>query len=141
MSVKIIIENENDRVYVPEYGVPTIQLGDGGTDISDVIGDDGFHGICFSEAVENTGVGADHADELGGKRVHEIGAYLQILTNNPASLDVLIDKCQRAKAALESDAEWVCPECNDKGTYKEIRTPADRGVDSCPECGSEVKAL
>lgn len=101
MTVKILIENENERVYTPEYGVPTIQLGDGGTTVSDVSGDGGFHGICFSEAVENTGVGADHTDQVGGKRVHEMGAYFQILTTNPASLDVVIDKLQRAKAALE----------------------------------------
>jgi len=101
--IKIIIEGENDRVYTPDYGVPTIQLGDGGTTISDVIGEDGFHGICFSEAVENTGVGADHTDQIGGMKVDELGAYLQILTKNPASIDVMIDKLQRAKAALEAN--------------------------------------
>lgn len=100
--MKIIIEDENDRVYTPDYGVPTIQLGDGGTTISDVIGEDGFHGICFSEAVENDGVGADRTEQIGGMKVDEAGAYLQILTKNPASIDVMIDKLQRAKAALEA---------------------------------------
>lgn len=98
--MKIIIEDQNDRVYTPEYGVPTIQLGDGGTTISDVHGEDGFHGVCFSEADINDGVGADRTDQIGGMKVDELGAYFQILTDNPASLDVLIDKCQRAKAAL-----------------------------------------
>lgn len=101
--MNIIIEDENERVYTPEYGVPTIQLGDGGTIISDVIGTDGFHGICFTEAKENLGVGGDQSEQVGGKTVDEIGAYFQILTDNPASLDVLIDKCQRAKAALLSE--------------------------------------
>jgi len=44
-------------------------------------------------------------------------------------------------AESDSEIEWVCPECNDKGTYQEIRTPLDKGVDSCPECGTEVKAI
>ena len=43
---------------------------------------------------------ADHTEQVGGKRVDEIGAYLQILTKNPESIDVLIDKLQRAKVAL-----------------------------------------
>ena len=100
MNLKIVIENENEQVYTPEYGVPTIQLGDGETVISDVIGEDGFCGVCFSEAKVNLGVGGDQAENVGHKKVDEIGAYFQILTTNPNSLDVLIDKCQRAKAEL-----------------------------------------
>lgn len=99
MSVKIVIENESEQVYSPEYGVPTIQLGDGATVISDVAGD-GFCGICFSEAEINLGVGGDQTENVGNKKVDEMGAYFQIVTANPASLDVLIDKCERAKAAL-----------------------------------------
>ena len=97
---KILIEVQDSNVYTPEYGVPTIQLGDGATIISDVIGEDGLHGICFTKAEINKGVGGDQADQVGGRKVDEIGAYIQVLTNNPASFDVLIDKCQRAKAAL-----------------------------------------
>ena len=104
MSVKIIIESESEQVYTPEYGVPTIQLGNGQTVISDVIGDDGFCGVCFSEAEINLGVGGDQTENVGNKQVDEIGAYLQILTTNPDSLDVLIDKCQRAKVALLAEA-------------------------------------
>jgi hypothetical protein len=102
-ELKIIIENGNDRVYMADYGVPTIQLGDGGTTISEVIGADGFHGICFSESVENNGVGADMTQHIGGKKVDEAGVYLQILTTNPASLQVLIDKCILARDALKHD--------------------------------------
>jgi len=104
MSVKIVIESESEQVYTPEYGVPTIQLGDGETVISDVHGEDGFHGICFSEAEVNLGVGGDQTENVGSKKVDEVGAYFQILTTNPASLDVIIDKCQRAKAALLDEA-------------------------------------
>lgn len=98
--MKIIIQDESDQVYVPDYGVPTIQLGDGFTTISDVHGEDGFHGICFSEAITNDGVGADRTDQVGGGTVDTIDAYFQILTKNPASLQVLIDKLELAKDAL-----------------------------------------
>ena len=40
----------------------------------------------------------------------------------------------------QQDAEWECPECTRQGTYADIRKPIDHGVDSCPECGTEVKA-
>lgn len=51
-----------------------------------------------------------------------------------------LEAIEKAAADMANDgAEWVCPECNDKGTYLAIRTPLDRGVDSCPECGTEVK--
>jgi len=99
------IKNENERCYTPKYGVPTIQLGDGGTTISDVIGADGFHGVCFSESITNGDVGEDRTDQIGGLKVDEAGTYLQIITKNPASIDVLIDKLQRAKAALLSEDE------------------------------------
>lgn len=99
-ELELIIKNQNKRVYISDYGVPTIQLGDGGTTISDIAAEDGFHGICFSEAVENNGVGADMTDQIGGMKVDEIGAYLQILTKNPESLQILIDKCILARDAL-----------------------------------------
>jgi hypothetical protein len=100
-KIEIEIKNGNDRVYVTEYGTATILLGDGGTTICDVTCDDGLRGVCFSEAVENNGVGADRADQVGGRRVDEISAYLQILTKNPDSFDVLIDKLILARNELE----------------------------------------
>jgi hypothetical protein len=100
--MKIEIKNGNERVYMADYGTPTIQLGDGGTTISDVHSDDGFHGVCFSECNVNDGVGADRSEDVGGKTVDEIGAYLQIITTNPASIDVLINKLKLAKKALIS---------------------------------------
>lgn len=100
MSMKIIIENPSSRVYTADYGIPTIQLGDGGTIILDIIGNDAFHGIGFIDEDNNDHVGKSHTERFASKPVDEIGMYLQILTDNPASLDILIDKCQRAKQAL-----------------------------------------
>ncbi len=97
--MKLRIENETSNVYEASYGVTTIQLGDGATTISTVNAEDGFHGICFSEAIENNGVGAEQkfAD---GDTVVTIDAYLQIITTNPDSLDVLIARLQEAKELL-----------------------------------------
>ena len=102
---KILIENENDRVYTPEYGVPTICLGDGQTVVSHVIGDAGFHGVCFTECTEDSEVGDDRTSELRGRKVDEIRAYFQIITTNPRSLEVLISKLQLAKDALVKSIE------------------------------------
>jgi len=105
MKPSLLIGTSSDQVFMATYGVPTIQLGDGETVISDVTTDEGFCGICFSQAEVNLGVGGDQTENVGGRKVDEIGAYLQILTKNPASLDVLIKQCQKAKAALLSKAE------------------------------------
>lgn len=37
--------------------------------------------------------------------------------------------------------EWYCPECKEEGFYKDIRTPLDKGVDCCSNCGSEVESI
>jgi hypothetical protein len=104
------VTRETPRLYETEYAVVTIQLGDGGTDITTVNHEEaGMGGVAFSEAKENLGVGA-YKDDLEGKGVDEIGAYLQILTPNIESLDVLIDKLIEARYFLRkmqksSDAE------------------------------------
>lgn len=40
-----------------------------------------------------------------------------------------------------SEEEWKCPECGQTGSYLELRTPIDRGVDSCPNCSIEVENI
>lgn len=97
--MKIVIVEENERVYTPYYGVPTIHLGDGLTAISDIVTEEGLAGVCFSE-LESGSVGDDVTEQTKGKNVVEIGAYFQILTDNPASLDVLIEKLKMARDAL-----------------------------------------
>lgn len=100
MKARIIVVNENTRLYTPEYGVPTLQLGDGGTAVSDIHTDEGLHGVCFSESPRNEGVGFDFTPEHGGKRTTDVEAYFQILTDNQESIDVLIDKLEKAKLAI-----------------------------------------
>lgn len=99
------VTKETDNLYTPEYGVPTLRLGDGATAISDIHTDYGLHGICFSVSPRNDGVGADVTDTHQGKNVAEIGAFFQILTDNPVSLDVLIEKLHLARDALVNARE------------------------------------
>lgn len=39
------------------------------------------------------------------------------------------------------EQEWICQECRKTGSYSEIRTPIDKGVDCCPDCGDKVKCI
>ena len=94
------IKETDHRVYVSEYGLPTIQLGCGGVIISDLKfeGDD-FSGIGFSLGAGE--VGEDHK-ELEGKNAIEASLFFQIIATKPESLQVVIDKLLLAKANLES---------------------------------------
>jgi hypothetical protein len=98
---KLTIDNPTDQLYPTRYGVPTLQLGDGATLVSNVVGPEGFAGICFAEAPSPKGVGVDHKNNPGAD-INEIGAYFQILTQNPKSLDVLIKALKRAKSSLKT---------------------------------------
>lgn len=99
--MKLIIQDDNDQVYTADYGTPTIQLGDGKTNISSVVSDEGFAGICFSESSDVGEVGISH-DEDKGKSTNDVGAYLQIITTNYKSLDALIKACESARSLLPS---------------------------------------
>ena len=97
MEVK---ESNDHRVYITDYGIPTIQLGCGGVIISDLKFDNGFAGIGFS--LGQGEVGEHHhvdSDELTAK---DIGVFFQIIATRPESLQVVIDKLELAKAELES---------------------------------------
>lgn len=39
------------------------------------------------------------------------------------------------------EIEWQCPECDQVGTYHELRNPIDLGVDQCPGCSTEVEPI
>lgn len=39
------------------------------------------------------------------------------------------------------EIEWQCPECDQVGTYHELRNPIDLGVDQCPNCSTEVEPV
>ena len=90
--MNIIIDDENDRVYTSERGVPTIHLGDSRAAIS-TASESRLHGICFGEAVTDR---TAHVDGLG--------VYIQILTDNPMILDEIAHQCHRAESALHEEA-------------------------------------
>ena len=89
----------SDNYYMADYGVQTIQLGDGSTLVSTVAptDDSKLFGISFSNT--EGAVGEMHP-EIEGKQVDDIGCFMQILTDNPASIQVLIDRLREAKELL-----------------------------------------
>ena len=84
------IESDNN-------GIPTIVLGDGNTIIGELIHDD-YSGICFSKGAGAVG---DLHPEVEGKMDHEIGVYFKIITDNPDSIQVLIDRLEGAKKRIK----------------------------------------
>jgi hypothetical protein len=41
----------------------------------------------------------------------------------------------------DEEYEWECEECGNRGDYADIRKPFDRGVDTCPQCSTEVTCV
>ena len=110
MRLKVI--DSNERVYEHASGIPTIELGDGRTIISEMNIDHGFGGICFSEdgiryreaALKGTKTEEGHTTyEPGRITATTLDAYLLLLTDSPESLGVLIKMLECAKASLERE--------------------------------------
>ncbi len=95
-----IKESKDHRVYMSEYGIPTIQLGCGGVIVSDLnFKDSYFAGVGFSLGRGEVG---EHHHGLRGKSATDIGIFFQLIANSPDSLQVVIDKLELAKADLKS---------------------------------------
>ena len=83
--------------------VKAIEMGDGSVSIMDIdVDGEGRAGIAFKKQ-EAGDVGADSGD--GGKKLDAVNPDLIILTSNPESLKVLLDKVQRAIEHLASHKE------------------------------------
>jgi hypothetical protein len=94
------IEEIDNRFYMTEYGVPTVQLGNGDVLICDVkFNNEDISGVSFG--LTSGEVGEDHPEFKGKTAVADESFFLQIISTNPKSFDVLIDKLQKAKADLE----------------------------------------
>lgn len=95
MEVK---ESNDHRCYMSEYGIPTIQLGDGGVTISSLKDtDNNYAGVGFSLGSGRIG----EMKEVGeGVTADKYGVFFQVLATDPASLQVLIDRLREAKADL-----------------------------------------
>jgi len=94
----------SDNYYISDYGVQTIHIGDGSTLISTVSPTDnsGLFGISFSNTIGSVG---ELHPEVEGKKVDEIGSFMQILTSNPASIQVLINSLRLVKYLLIESKE------------------------------------
>lgn len=83
------------RFYMPDYGVPTIQLGCGGVMISATTNKEhGAAGVCFMP-IENDVIGKGFP-EYEGQKVDGIGVSFQILSTSKDSLLVLRDRIDEA---------------------------------------------
>ena len=81
-----------------------IELGNGDKLISDIYANNGeWVGISISDAVSPTAVGEDVITDA--KTVEGLKPNVTIKTSNPASLDVLIWACERAKNRLKNIEE------------------------------------
>lgn len=86
-----------DNYYMAEYGIQTLHIGDGNTLVCTVEGEDGLCGVGFGST--QGAIGEFHP-ELRGEKVDNVGVFFQILTNNPDSLQVVIDRLCEAKTIL-----------------------------------------
>jgi len=79
-----------------ENGIDYIELGDGSTIVGELIHDD-YSGICFSHG--SGAVGAFHP-EVEGKMDYQADVFLKIISSNPDSIQVLIDRLRSAKQRI-----------------------------------------
>ena len=101
MSEEMKVKTSNDhRVYMADYGIPTIQLGCGGVIVSDLSFEgENLAGVGFSLGAGE--VGESH-EYLNGKMATDIDVFFQVIATKPESLQVVIDKLEKAKADLEN---------------------------------------
>ncbi len=75
----------------------TIELGNGDTVITDILGPEAkWAGVCFTRHECPVGTYVD----MGADTDIEMGAFFRIVATDPKSLDVLIAACERAKALI-----------------------------------------
>ena len=97
----------NQRFFMTEYGIPTIQLGTGDiimSDLNPANEEDLYTGVCFT-LTEHQEIGKDYTEIHKGKTVVELGAFFQIISTSPESLQILADKIEIAKKTLETRIE------------------------------------
>ena len=81
------------KLELDDNGIQTLVLGDGSTIIG-CLGHPDYSGVCFSPGVGNVG---DDAPEIKGLLDFKADVFLKIITDNPDSIQVLIDKLELAK--------------------------------------------
>ncbi len=91
-----------------EYGngekIHSAVMGSGSVKVTDILlNDDGFVGVAFADAPENKVIGFDlHKDEQNGSMLNK-GYKIQMLFDNPDSIDVVISKLNDAKKSLNQN--------------------------------------
>ena len=91
-------ESGDERCFMTDYGIPTIQFGSGGIVVADLYWEDNeAAGVGFI-LTDSREIGKRHYN-IEGKMIDEVGTFLQILSTEPESLQVLIDRLTFIKDA------------------------------------------
>lgn len=83
----------------------TLELGKGDIIVSDIREKDEdaeWQGVCFTR--RESGEVGDNVQGMEGKTTTEVGAFLRIISTDPASLNILIMACEIAKLRLEANS-------------------------------------
>lgn len=100
-GLKTVIDQREARIEELEAEPIVIELGDGTTQVSDIVpADDGLSGVCFKFGA-GKGVGIFDAADSGKPVASHADVIIQ--TYNPESLSVLIHALMRARAALQEN--------------------------------------
>lgn len=107
MKDMILKESGDKRFHMTDYGIPTIQLGCGGTTIGALYSqdDEDFTGVSFT--LNNGGYIGEERYEIAGMNTEEAGSFLQITATKPESLDVLIQHLTIAREWLKKKQEGI----------------------------------
>ena len=87
------------EIYPDETSVETLRTGDGKTQFTDLTFDDGTVGIGMSYKFINVGIGNLTRYESGTVST-DVGVKWQVVFDNKASIDAMIDTLNRIKEKL-----------------------------------------
>ncbi len=103
------IEERDHRVYVNDFGTPTIQLGRGDVGVLSLnAGDGSFAGVGFSLLDAPQGIGSDTSIKPM-TTAHEAKSILNIIATKPESIDVIIEELTKARAKFGKRLDLTTP--------------------------------
>lgn len=86
--------------------IPSAIMGDGSVGVVDILKNkEGFVGVAFYPAPQNTVIGEFINPEAHGKPVTRLGIKVQLLFDKAESIDVVVAKLQAARESLTAESE------------------------------------
>ncbi len=96
--MKVEVTEVGKNVFMNDDGFPTLQLGDGNTQISTLeVPNTGVFGVSFTEKDGEVGVITSTDKTL---EADEPNVIFRIITDNPVSIQVLIDRLREAQDGI-----------------------------------------